>query len=265
MTPSNHARHSSFTSRLGLSCIVCVLSLACSGTDETALDALHQPSICGETTDWQDVESYDGTLGPSVAFVQAHQSPVGKTNNGCSGTLIGPDLFLTAGHCSSATSLKFNYQYDPEGNPRTEDFYEMSALLEDSLGGVDYAIYQLNADAGLAWGVARLAAFQLPAGQPVTIIQHPSGLRKKVEGGTLQLLSSQRFGYDDLDTENGASGSGILQDSTGSLVGVHTHGAVDDACGVDNPNSGQSLLRIYAQSPIIRRIALDPAKLTAAI
>ncbi|KZN39177.1 hypothetical protein N474_10480 [Pseudoalteromonas luteoviolacea CPMOR-2] len=74
-------------------------------------------SICGTTDDSQDVERYNGMLGPSIAFVDSHEGPVGQvqwnTNlrqvfnnpgnvNGvrwCTGTLIADNLFLTAGHC----------------------------------------------------------------------------------------------------------------------------------------------------------------------
>lgn len=78
------------------------------------------PSIesrCGATDDYQDVERYDGTLGPSVNFVRSYQSAVGQiqwnnnlatiyTNPGnvsgarwCTGTLVGKTTFITAGHC----------------------------------------------------------------------------------------------------------------------------------------------------------------------
>lgn len=74
-------------------------------------------SLCGPTATYQDVERYDGALGPTVNFVSHHQSRVGQiqwnnnlasvfSNPGnvndhrwCSGTLIADNLFLTAGHC----------------------------------------------------------------------------------------------------------------------------------------------------------------------
>ncbi|GAA5445246.1 hypothetical protein Misp06_03445 [Microbulbifer sp. NBRC 101763] len=80
-------------------------------------DAVITESICGPTTDWQDVESYNGTLGPTIDFVNTHQGAVGhiRWNNNlnalynnpgnvndvrwCTGTLLTNNLFLTAGHC----------------------------------------------------------------------------------------------------------------------------------------------------------------------
>ncbi|MEN8238859.1 MAG: trypsin-like peptidase domain-containing protein [Actinomycetota bacterium] len=78
-------------------------------------------SQCGATFDTQNVESYDGTLGVTKAFVDSHERPVGQlqwnsnlaaiysnpgTVNGvrwCSGTLISCDMFLSAGHCFDKT------------------------------------------------------------------------------------------------------------------------------------------------------------------
>ncbi|MGN0113418.1 MAG: trypsin-like serine peptidase [Cellulosimicrobium funkei] len=73
-------------------------------------------SICGATDDSQPVEQYDGTLGVTRAYVDAHQKQAVQvqwnaglggvfTNPGNvdgvrwgSGTLIAPDLVLTCGH-----------------------------------------------------------------------------------------------------------------------------------------------------------------------
>ncbi|HEX6385436.1 MAG TPA: RICIN domain-containing protein [Anaerolineae bacterium] len=74
-------------------------------------------SQCGATDDSQPVEQYDGSLGVTKGFVDAHERPVGQLqwndnlgaiydNPGnvsgvrwCTGALISENLFLTAGHC----------------------------------------------------------------------------------------------------------------------------------------------------------------------
>lgn len=74
-------------------------------------------SQCGASDDSQPVELYDGTLGVTTDFVDAHQRPVGQLhwnsnladiydNPGnvndvrwCTGALITESLFLSAGHC----------------------------------------------------------------------------------------------------------------------------------------------------------------------
>lgn len=86
------------------------------GTGERVPYAEVLRSICGAADDSQEVEQYDGTLGVTVAFVNAHERPVVQvqwndnlaatfTNPGNvsgvrwgTGTLIGPDLVLTCGH-----------------------------------------------------------------------------------------------------------------------------------------------------------------------
>ncbi|MGH9243585.1 MAG: trypsin-like serine peptidase [Acidimicrobiales bacterium] len=89
------------------------------GVPERESDLADTPieSICGGTNDAQEVEQYDGALGPTTAFVAAHERPVGQLQwnddlatkyaqpgnvsgvRWCSGTLISCDLFLSAGHC----------------------------------------------------------------------------------------------------------------------------------------------------------------------
>lgn len=79
---------------------------------------------CGILSESQDVESYDGTLGVTRGFVNNHEQPVGLLawNNNLpslftspgnvngasfgSGTLIGNNLFLTAGHNFDAENVK---------------------------------------------------------------------------------------------------------------------------------------------------------------
>jgi hypothetical protein len=84
-------------------------------------NALTIMTICGEHDRSQDVEQYDGTLGPTTQFVTKYQSATGQiqwndnitarfTKPGddagnindvrwCTGTLLANNLFISAGHC----------------------------------------------------------------------------------------------------------------------------------------------------------------------
>ena len=221
-------------------------------------------SQCGLTNEAQDVEAYNGTLGVSVAFVNQHQPRVGQTMQGnrrsCSGTLIGPDLFLSAGHCfdpspNPQTQVTFNFQNDPSGNPRLEQRFPILAVLEHRLGGLDYAIVRLGGNPGTIFGFAGISQVDAAVGDIVAIIGHPATVPKQVEAGPVLALSGDQIRYNDVDTLPGNSGSGILHGASGNIVGVHINGG----CAGTNPETGfnlgvrvSSLLRV---SPILQRLA----------
>jgi hypothetical protein len=91
------------------------------GQVDAEIERVGVESICGLTDDTQDVETYDGLLGVSRAFVDQHESAVGQLQwladlpsrfNGSnespgnvndvrwgSGGLFAANLFITAGHC----------------------------------------------------------------------------------------------------------------------------------------------------------------------
>lgn len=262
-----------------MNCCLLLAGLGCSsqGYEEDYAED-RQPSICGGTTDWQEVESYDGTLGPTVGLVASRQAAVGRlhvvrTEDGvrgaeyCTGTMISPHYFLTAAHCAPPASwdpvytVRMNYQFNTSGGHEPSQDYPATFVEEGD--DVDYAVLRLDDPAGDDWGKTPLAAFGERAGQAIAVIQHPSGTEKKVEGGTLSILSDGRFGYDDLDTLGGSSGSGILKNATGALIGIHTANS-GDTCSPTAPNRGWPILAAAAESALVQSIAFDSSKLVAA-
>ncbi len=252
-------------------------------------------AICGTTDDSQEVEQYNGTLGVTVAFVNAHQSPVGQlqwnnnlatiyTNPGnvagvrwCSGTLIANDLFLTAGHCFDRNAnswqlplqngtlnvilpadiaknmqVNFNFQVDPSGNPRVEQSFPVTQLVEYRLGGLDFAILRLGGNPGLIYGKTQISNIDAVLNSMACIIGHPAGRRKRIEAGPVTLLQGNSIGYNDIDTLGGNSGSGILQNSDGRIVGVHTNGGCNAA--MTGNNFGVRITSILAQSPTLQSL-----------
>lgn len=88
---------------------------------QLAKDVFVAETICGPRDRSQDVERYDGSLGPMIDFVARYRGPTGqvqwndipdsafppharpnqfvKNVRYCTGTLIRDNMFLTAGHC----------------------------------------------------------------------------------------------------------------------------------------------------------------------
>lgn len=165
----------------------------------------------------------------------------------CSGTLIAPDLILTAGHCIQPTESScantvfvFGYSYAQQGQLGTstiEDVYSCQrvvahALNEGASGKADYAIVQLDRPATPRYTPANVASQfpSLAAGSGVVMIGSPSGIPAKIDaGGRVRDPRSQVRDYFVATTDSfgGNSGSGVFDASTLELVGILVEGDTD--------------------------------------
>lgn len=194
-----------------------------------------------------------------------------------SATLISPDLVLTCGHLFDqdpngwtvprqngssnaippseiATNMHINvlFQVDPSGTPRTEVSFPIVQLVEFRLGGLDMAIIRVGGNPGSTYGWTAVAPSNAAVGDMLAIIGHPAGQPKRIEAGPATQISGSTIRYNDIDTLGGNSGSGILQASTGDLVGVHTNGGCNSA-GTGS-NSGVAIAAIIAASPTLQAL-----------
>lgn len=168
----------------------------------------------------------------------------------CSGSLVGPNLILTAGHCikdvTDCANVRFVFGYAVKqagkypSSVATSEVYGCKRIVSRKLegAGADYALVETDRPvAGHA--VLKLQRSRVAAvGDSVTVIGHPSGLPTKVASGGKVRKVSPGFITTNLDTYGGNSGSAVFNSESGEVVGVLVRGDTDfiakGSCYVSN-------------------------------
>ncbi|MCX6123665.1 MAG: serine protease, partial [Proteobacteria bacterium] len=161
----------------------------------------------------------------------------------CSGFLVGPDLFATAGHCidsksiCSNTSIIFDFSLENEHQdlgtvPESNVFHCKSivkVIKDPTESGADFAIIKLDR---LVVGRTPLAIRRtggIDAGIPIAVIGNPSGLPTKISEGAKVRKNDPKvpFFVANLDTYGGNSGSAVFNMVTGEVEGILVRGEND--------------------------------------
>jgi hypothetical protein len=158
----------------------------------------------------------------------------------CSGSLVAPDVIMTAGHCvpsaEECANIKFVFGFAvkekgvlPDSVPETE-VYGCKELIgrEQANDGADWALVRLDRKvAGHAPLKLNLTG-RIEAKTEVLVIGHPSGLPTKIADGAFVRDSSKPgFFVANLDTYGGNSGSAVFNSATGLVEGILVRGEVD--------------------------------------
>lgn len=217
----------------------------------SSLRTLAHQSIVALIRDTRLEEQMDGSfeLTPTLTLGEAYDLCSDQrfidqpTSAYCSGTLVAPDIVVTAGHCIETlseclnTRFVFDYLYTAEGvlaPLEADDVYRCTEILSRQDGVLDYAYLRLSRDvvghtpATLAPGIGDTCRNVVDA-QAVSALGFGSGVPLKIDSGGAVTAPSTRgthFFLTSLDTFAGNSGSGVF-DASGQLVGVLSSGLAD--------------------------------------
>jgi len=200
-------------------------------------------SICGKNQ-LKHVNSPEALAQPNAPMIQMAKSAVGviyyrsqdQEIFQCSGTLISPNLFLTAQHCVNSFTLQDQvyFNYETQFMPESFAIAEIKTKPTDA----DYTILKLSGDPGYKYGWNPIASNDLALNTAISIIQHPAGERKQYDDGFIKGKMGQYLLYNNVDTQETSSGSGIL-DQEGKIIGVHTAGGCEGESGSNYGVSSQ--------------------------
>lgn len=172
----------------------------------------------------------------------------------CSGTLVGPDLVMTAGHCitdeAKCADTKFIFGFGlkkagdyprsvPEGEVYGCKRIVKRALTTSTVGliyhnfvnggpGPDYALIQLDRAVQDHKPLKVNHGKGVSAGTPLFVIGHPVGLPVKIAGNaSVRDTAAKYFFLADLDTFGGNSGSAVFNARNNQIEGILVRGGRD--------------------------------------
>ena len=195
----------------------------------------------------------------------------------CSGSLIGPDLIMTAGHCvedqrsCEETAFVFDFRYDNAKTPPTTakagNVYRCKKLVRsqvDSGRGADFAIVQLDRKVTGRKPLAYRTKGEVQNGESLAIIGHPAGLPLKMAGGAkVRNTIFDKFFVASLDSYGGNSGSAVFNVKTKKVEGILVRGEMDyvykGPCRVshrctDDGCEGEDVTRVRRVLPYLDKI-----------
>lgn len=158
----------------------------------------------------------------------------------CSGSLVAPDVIMTAGHCvpspedCAGVKFVFGFTIAKEGQDPTKvaaaDVYGCKELIgrQQDNAGADWALVRLDRRVAGHQPLKLNVGGKIDKGAPVLVIGHPVGLPTKIAGGAhVRDSSNPGFFVANLDTYGGNSGSAVFNAETGLVEGILVRGEQD--------------------------------------
>lgn len=157
----------------------------------------------------------------------------------CSGTLIAPDVIMTAGHCYDLPQQTckdyiwaFDYKVSKENQSSVtipqSNLYECEKVIAKEIrDDIDFALIKLKRVVSDRVPAKLKLKGALTSKDPLVMIGHPRGLPTKVTDGGFVVRDAQTVYFTNLDAFSVNSGSGVFHARTGEVVGILVSGQKD--------------------------------------
>lgn len=164
----------------------------------------------------------------------------------CSGSLVGPDLIATAGHCisdkdCSKNSFVFGYRMNNSSSANMSvagsDVYACKEIVaREYTSKQDYALVRLDR-AVIGRRILPISSTPVQPGDDIYVVGHPSGLPTKVTLGGKVRTQEKGYFVTNLDTYGGNSGSAVFSAASHEIIGILVRGESDFVNGRENGRS----------------------------
>lgn len=164
----------------------------------------------------------------------------------CSGSLVGEDLILTAGHCitdqesCNSSAIVFGFNETEVKKSRTfnnggrtyiatasSNIYRCTKIIKRALDKNDYALIKLDRKVAGHKPLVLERTATVKANDKVFVIGHPIGSTLKVTDNAKVRSVGQTSFRADLDTFGGNSGSAVFSEKTNKIIGILVSGDTD--------------------------------------
>lgn len=158
----------------------------------------------------------------------------------CSGTLIAPDIIMTAGHCYESgnnecknSSWVFDYKTTKENQGSVtvseSSVYhcsEVITIINDPFNKADHALIRLDRPV-TGRDPIKFQRAPVKVDDDVLLIGHPLGLPTKIADGA-KITEVTKYSFlTNTDSFTINSGSGLFNPHTGEAIGILSSGAMD--------------------------------------
>jgi V8-like Glu-specific endopeptidase len=225
-------------------------------------------NILGSNPNFEPIRIYNSEdrifrLGRSVGRLDVRypQDAMGT----CTASVITPEYIMTNEHCikerreyggrPSDISLLMGYT-DETDESATERFVIDPRPIEIS-ESLDFAILRVRGNPAAKWGTMTIEARDPLPAESLLVVHHPAGRPMHVTRGGCRAGNPRPIANQDIfhrcDTLPGSSGSPILADRDGAMVGLHWAGGTGPApTGSEMVNFAKRMSEIAKASPIVR-------------